>query len=80
MCGACRSGRRPKIASSGTSVRGSNCRSHRVNERSSLSRRAQVRGSVLPWLSHRAQSAMISTVNGPRWPKAPTWHAKLRKA
>ena len=50
-----------KIAPSETSVRGSNCRSHRMNERNSLSRRAQVRGSVLPWLSRRAHCAMIST-------------------
>ena len=44
-----------------------NCCNQRKNERNSFRRRAQVSGLLLPWLSRRAQSAMTSTVNGPRW-------------
>ena len=50
-----------------------------MNVRNFFSRRAQVCGSLLPWLSSRAQSAMTSTVDGPRWPTARTWCARLRK-
>jgi hypothetical protein len=66
MCGAWRSGSRPKIVSSGTSVAGSNCCIHRVKERNGFSRLAQVRGSTLACESRRAHSVMTSKVKGPR--------------
>ena len=51
----------------------------RVKERNCLSRRAQVRGSTLAWLSRRAHWAMTSRVRGPRWRVRRTYSAKLRR-
>jgi hypothetical protein len=67
MCGVIRPGTRPKTASSGTSVAGSNWRNQAVNGRNIFSRRAKVARSPWPALAWRAQSAISSTVSGPSW-------------
>ena len=66
MCGVSRPGTGPKVASSGTSVAGSNCCSQRVNGLSRRKARAAVPRSPWPLLACRAQEAITSTVSGPR--------------